>query len=468
MLPNVSMSKESFDFRTKQDFLPLEQALKPVIAAIHVDKVDDLVLGKVLRRTSAQLAAFFKTLYNITINVETRLPTCDACVRTAVFNQRHILLTEGVRELTDKKEYDLSDSELLSLLRTGKTGSIDRKTGRVSGVFAEATFFMDLDFEKLISWGLTTPDLLASVILHELGHLLTWILYCTHTASLNRLLGEAMERYQDPSKFRKALIVSLMEFDKQGGDLDKTALDALRRSKSSIVFSWQLSKILFDQQAAHSVHSLYDNSSSEQLADSFAARCGYGASLALSLSRFLESSEGGVFDQGAINATQTQIGMVSQQSLFITSVIKRALPDIVVMLGGMFVVALVVKLLASLIDALAKLIRGSQVPSEPVPNTMYTLQYDVLEDRIKRVRLTMILQLREQPNLPKVVRLALLSDIDRVAALLPPRPTTSGMFMLLNAVSEMVGRNTAQQIKTEQLLEEILANPLLVAASRHR
>lgn len=158
------------------------------------------------------------------------------------------------------------------------SGSIDRKNARVTGVFSKILNTVRIGSGLWITAKLT-PEEVAAVILHEMGHVFTFMETLTQTVTLNMALGSATQALAklDKSEQRLQLIYEVEKTLDVKLDDAKSLADS---KPSDITFQALFLKAAMDKKLHAATNSAtYDMRSSEFVADQFAAR--HGAARAL-------------------------------------------------------------------------------------------------------------------------------------------------------------------------------------------
>lgn len=151
-------------------------------------------------------------------------------------------------------------------------GHVDLVTARVHGVFEKIQIYLFMPRYMLESDEYVKPEVVAAIILHELGHTFTYFEYINRTVTTNQALS-LMTRANDRtlgSNEREALFA-------KGADLLKMD-DEQRKAALSAKNDTQLTVIVLDSAIELSRSELqcniYDTVSCEFLADQFTARHG--------------------------------------------------------------------------------------------------------------------------------------------------------------------------------------------------
>jgi hypothetical protein len=184
--------------------------------------------------------------------------------------QQYLPNTDGDKLIADAKSRPL--------------GRVDRKNGRVSGVFSnvESTMYMpvDLQFRKRL-----TPAEVASTVLHELGHVFGYFELISATLSTNQILAGLSKKLDQSGnvKDREAVLVKV----KDAAGLKDLDAEALAKSSDKKVIETVVVSNIAREIESELGTSLYDMNSFEVLADQFAARHGAGRDIVTALDKLM-------------------------------------------------------------------------------------------------------------------------------------------------------------------------------------
>jgi hypothetical protein len=163
-------------------------------------------------------------------------------------------------------------------------GSVDLKQAKVSGVFTDLENYLEFDRAFLSKQSVFTPSEAAATILHEIGHVFTYLEFLNRVVSTNQVLA-GMVRSLDktvPDEIRKTVLA-------KGADLVRMN-DEQRRVVLNSSDEKEIAVIVMDAAIYRSRSELgcniYDSTSSEYLADQFCTRMGAGKDLVLALDKF--------------------------------------------------------------------------------------------------------------------------------------------------------------------------------------
>lgn len=164
-------------------------------------------------------------------------------------------------------------------------GTVDIGKARVSGVFAELSGRMHIDFSSRDLKKLS-PQELAAVTLHEVGHLFTYFEFFSRSVFTNQViagLSKILDGVENQDKREIALTTAKkkLQLDK----LDLSKIKGLSGKTVEVVFI----DAVVQQTRTELGYNLFAESSWEYLADQFVARHGAGVHLASALDKVYRS-----------------------------------------------------------------------------------------------------------------------------------------------------------------------------------
>lgn len=166
-------------------------------------------------------------------------------------------------------------------------GSVNLKTGKVDGVFAEqkySIYFPEaLVAQKRFAGEVFTPEEMAGMMLHEVGHLFTFFEFINRSATTNQVLAGIARAYAEPltAAEREAVLVRVK---------DTLRLEKFDPKEYSKVTDAKVMCLVVIDEEVDSTRSelgsnLYDSNNWEYLADQYAARYGGGRHVLTALAK---------------------------------------------------------------------------------------------------------------------------------------------------------------------------------------
>lgn len=177
-----------------------------------------------------------------------------------------------------------SGKELLRQAAGGQAlGEVNLRTGRVGGFWAELPASLLMPATLVSNKELFTPEELAAITLHEVGHYFVYCEFLTHTLTTNAVLQEMTRELDGTNTLKERQVVLLAVKDAlKLKDLDAQLLAQTRNGKviQAVVLT-SVEKRLRSELGS----SIYDFKGFEALADQYASRQGGGAALATALDK---------------------------------------------------------------------------------------------------------------------------------------------------------------------------------------
>lgn len=272
-----NITNEAIMFQN-DDFGPQLEAvftrLRDVI--INTQNKRDLNINNLPFKKELELIIFNRLGIKTLINFD--YPTLGAVVVFPI-TKYNILIHKSLHghEMLDYYNEDISKIE-------GKKGNIDIRLAKVSGIFSEYKHPMFFDLWDNFKNQDITPAELTAITLHELGHVFTYYEYSDRLESSNQVLSDLARNYvANGNEENRQYIVKELGYSL---NLKQETISDLLSTKSRLIFGQKLFIVFFKEVYSQYLDNKYDETSSEQLADNFASRFGYGKFLVSSLSKF--------------------------------------------------------------------------------------------------------------------------------------------------------------------------------------
>ena len=213
-------------------------------------------------------------------------------VYTPHIHGNHVFLNQEFETWAESyfKDYSASSDsdELFKKYKTNKVeGWVDLKRGQVGGCFCDMNYRMLMP-ANMIEGNEYTAEEVAAIMLHEIGHLFTFVEFASRTATTNQALSLISRQLSKSTDYSKNKIV-IAKFAQDIGFTGEEAerLGACKNDEEvSIVFTQAKIETCKRQLGA----SIYDVSSCEYLADQFATRHGAGVHLTTGLDKLHKSA----------------------------------------------------------------------------------------------------------------------------------------------------------------------------------
>jgi hypothetical protein len=201
----------------------------------------------------------------------------NAAVMVSPLTARHPYVV-----IPNRQEVILGEKFLESTIKLSlNPGRVDFNSGKLSGGFSEIEHQMFLTIPLLKSGELSVKEITA-VLMHEIGHAITWL------SASSRLLyaNQVMQRFVERSKGAKApprVVKAMLDELEEGQVLSSGEIDDILTSEDDLVVGNKISLAIAKNVVEHIEGSYQISTSSESMADSFATRMGYGEHLASAL-----------------------------------------------------------------------------------------------------------------------------------------------------------------------------------------
>jgi hypothetical protein len=233
------------------------------------------------------LMACIKSKTNISIVFSNGDVTGPAIYWPRVFGS-NVLIDNGFKDMVnDGLNFDMHKDikPILKAMDSVKEiGSVNLINSTVSGVYSKMEFEMMMPTSLFIGPSDFTVREVASAILHELGHVFTFLEFVSRTVSTNQVLSGLVRTLDKTAtaEEKKAIFIKASDLLK----MSKEEQDALVNAKNKNDMTCIVIKAANELSVSELGSSIYDVNSSEYLADQFATRHGAGRDLITLLDKF--------------------------------------------------------------------------------------------------------------------------------------------------------------------------------------
>lgn len=446
-------TQENISIQERWKFKPIEDICDALVGEIR----DKKLTGKSLVTYEEKLSVALKLGFNLNVIVALGANDCLACVECPTINTRHIFTPHEYKELLDSKEHVVNSAQLDKLLNEGGVGKIDFGNAWVEGVFAEAQSFISLDVQFLYKLGIDTGGRLLAILFHETGHIVTYMIYCANTASVNQILQRNLTEAINPEAYMRKVKMQLL----QAPGLNPKLLEDIHKTQNKYIFGWKLSKLMYEFHSSHATASIYDNTSAESMADNFVARCGYAVEMVESLV-ILHKYEN-VFKMPKVASYNLASSTFELIKHSLGHVFKHG---VVGAAAGWFLAVIIVSIMMIIVivNHALSMVADTTIQTETLRPESF-LRYDVIFDRLQRVRQQVISKLKGTTNAHKLA--LILTELDMIDAYMPSKDKWAKYNIMQTWVAKMLFSNEREQIRLEQELEKVIANDLLIAAANN-
>ncbi len=272
-MKHLSISQESIQFQNPAFF----KELTLVYSGMRKVKAKDLKESE----HAGHLAAVIKRHTKLKVAMD--LGDWGPAVEVPKLDKNNPLIQNFNRNWTSSSE----GLRVIGSSTDAVTGSVNLKTGEVSGVFAEMQNTMYFP-TAMITESKFTDEELAAVTLHEVGHLETYCEYMTRMVTTNQALAGMSRALMDaktPDE-RETVLISVKKALKLR-ELDAVAL--AKEKDNKVIELVVISGVATECQSELGTN-IYDFNSWEYLSDQYAARQGAGRPLVTALDKLYRSS----------------------------------------------------------------------------------------------------------------------------------------------------------------------------------
>lgn len=278
VIPEIRLRSgiEFLDWQDKNFYTELSELFDDCVDKnfqIKMDKDDRKNLEEIIRKHS-----------NLTVNVSI-VPWGNAAIDAGYINPHSVLNMEGLDQFFSPSQ--TKTGELMKKLKVNVLkGWCDLKTGKVEGDFkkiefglyiAESLAKQCMNNAKRFPKGVTLSNVLASIILHEVGHAFFGLNYISSTIIDNAVSMAVVKAFvEQPDKNRKAVIVKKIKDITEVDLTEALAIDEFTPESALVIFN----KGVATRNAKRALSLGVTNMSSEVLADAYSIRMGGSHGLA--------------------------------------------------------------------------------------------------------------------------------------------------------------------------------------------
>lgn len=436
----LSISSELIKFQTNEFGSQLESILTRIKTEINSVDMSIAQYDKDISKNKDSKLYLYGTMLPDIIKKYTGLTVdfdftngCPGAIFVFPFNRNSILLKDYIRN-----KYYLPGEATILKESINQKGVVDLANGKVSGIFSKYKHKMYIDFYvNLVAYELTVRQVVA-IMMHELGHAITYYEMSNKLSTTNQALNELNENLingTDTPDKREYI------FRELSGSLNLSNdkfIDLINEDNRTIL-GYKMFKLYLEGVDSLRREYKYDETSSEYIADNFATKHGYGRDIIEALDKLSMNSA----EKSTAMYYYAHFGTI----LFDFLVVPVAL---IASLGGIF---MPIMLFISLLHFMSANINYKD------------MTYDDLKDRYIRIRNTMVNQLKDR-SLPKDVSSKVIEDIELVDKMInDTRKFESAFSAIVNFVMPS-GRQTKNRINKDQLLEQLASNDLYLYATK--
>lgn len=422
MTYHFAKSKEAIQFQTTST------------TAQELIDIFDRIPAKPTHASEQELEAFIKQKFKLTLEIDLQGPGIS-CINTSALNKNHVFFNEELRKKLD--DSDLK-SAVHKLKNSKQKNTVNLRDGSVTGIFEEMPMSVDFNVPMLRTFGFNSREL-AATFLHEYAHGLTLFEMIGGQSSTNQFLALAFRGIanKDNAETMEILFKTYEEVQGEPGSFKE-----IYQTKDAALITNVV--LLSEIKAAESQlgFRLYDQTSSEAVADDFVGRYGLGLELMSALDKLHsyigdpQTTESGVFAMNTIAIIEFTLGALA---VLLTA---AALPILsVACLCAMFMSAYF----------------GASHHKD------YT--YDSLKVRYQRIRYTAIAALKND-KLDDPAKAKFLIQIDSMDKIIADTYEVRTIYNKLGDIIFRDGARTRDIIAQQHLLEGLINNDFFIHAAK--
>ena len=431
---HYKVAMEAIDFQ--RDAALLKELSLHIAAMQGTQDVNERL--EILKRLDA--TAFHHTKIKFRFHLQAdKIP--NACIIVAESNTAAPMRPEVVKEQLRRSGGVCSEKEFFK-------GSVNLKTGQVSGIYSEIPLDIFFATGFLIPTRkntMFTPEEVAAVLIHEMGHGLMYLRYLGGLVISNIVIAEVVRNLNndaDNETIRNILKVAEQKTGykiKDMGTVDKN-LDPLLVQQ--VIMAEMVNSIRSDLGTRY-----YDARAFEFVADQFAARHGGAAHIVSALDRMYRDCGYTPMEYNGRFAHMTAALAGSMKLVLASALGWQAAGAIAAVVAGIAFTALAVGAVTIL-----TIIGGGEI-------------YDDIPNRFNAMRRELIASGKDQ-TLPASTRKSIIEEIEMIDAILARiTPVTFGPGFFTNYLAGVFSGKTAQ-MKFMRHLEELANNRLFELANQ--
>ncbi len=434
MLPNLArknVATEVIDFQHDDFGTKLEALITTISSKINDGSYrNELELSE--EKEILDIEALVEKRLGLKIKIRTNYSL--AAIMPFYSNKNHIFADAFWRG-----NFEIKDQEKLLKKLNGKEGSVDLAKAKVGGIFSEyihETHFHFVDLVKVIQ---LSPAEITGIFLHELGHAFYTCEYSDRLESVNQVLANVATEVL--SKKSKDLNYVYRELEKVNPNVTKEEVEILL-GDNRVIAGTKWFETIIGTVKYQLNNAKYDESASEQTADNFASRFGYGRAVIIGLDKLHKLAK---------DPATSKKAMMQHQILVFISLI-----GVMAIISAMIITVLPLGLIMSFLFGMIFRLSGDD---------MLSFEYDELKQRYIRLRNDTV-ELLKSDKLSKERAKYVLEDLYIMDSVIKETQNFSNVFTGLSNFVFGEARRTRASVAEQQLLESLITNDLFVQAAR--
>lgn len=331
-------------------------------------------------------------------------------------------------------------------------GYVDLDKAKVSGIFSKFKNKLFINFVQMTTQYHLSPGEITAVILHELGHAFGYCEFSDRLETTNQILANVAKEMSNKNK-EKNLTYIYKELSSLDAEVTEEDVQALLTGPK-VIIGYKLFKIIIDSLSSQMTASLYDKTSSEQTADQFVARFGYGKQLIIASDK-LEA-----YFRQEVNASKNAFNYL------MTSIYSFI--AIASILSGLFLIFPAAILFGLLFVLIIAKTRKEYVASIRSSGDLYVdYAYDDVKARYKRVRNEYI-DLIKDTNIPKDELKSILDNIYAMDDIINKTVEYKSVFNIISNALFKENRDAKKAVDEQKLMEQLAFNDLFLKSAELR
>lgn len=217
------------------------------------------------------------------LNLAFSIDQYNPCVEIPKVDRNNILINSINRNY-------ISSVDGLAMVNSAKDvvkGTVNLKTGRVTGIFEEIKVTIHLPFYMFLT-KTYEPEEIAAITLHEVGHIFTYCEFITRTVSTNQALAGLSKALDNSGTVEERVVV--LSSVKKALNLKELDEKELAKSNNKKIVEIVVITNIIKETESELGSNVYDFSTWEYLADQYATRYGAGRYLITSLDKMFKGS----------------------------------------------------------------------------------------------------------------------------------------------------------------------------------
>lgn len=360
---------------------------------------------------------------------------CLGAVMPFFINKHHIFLDEFFRG----QNLGLRDQEKLLKEFNNKSGWVDLHAAKVGGIFSEYTHIVYLDVVGHIKRVNSTIPEIVAILLHELGHAFTFYEFADRVQTSNQVLAHLSQEIRKPTAPGRRIYL-FKELAESFGVKDEEFHDMIEEN-NHVILGLKLFKKYIGFVSSQLPNAKYDETSSEQVADNFATRFGYGRPLITALDKLYQGSP-------------ERSASLRRWMPYLEIIFAVIMP--IAFIFALFVTGAVIP--GVLISAIFFIVFFSSGDADR------DMTYDVLKMRYTRVRHQYIEMLNTVPMAKEELR-KVINDVHRLDEIIKDTAIYRTLYNRVMNFLSFRNRAARDDIELQYLLEELAHNNLFLKSA---